>query len=144
MASAAPEQSKPSTPAPAAPAPSSSSAERKPSAVAASVSRTALGCLLGAFRDVAYSIGMQVLAVTLRARGSGEAGGETRAATVLPKGRSRRELKLIALVQTFADSVAREGYVLEKIDMKPVEQGEEGQEKKSWKVKVELKGRVLE
>lgn len=93
---------------------------------------------------MAYSIGMQVLAVSLRARGTGEAGGETRGATVLPKGRSRRELKLIALVQTFADNVAHEGYVVEKIDMKPVEQGAEGREKKSWKVRVELKGRAVQ
>lgn len=85
---------------------------------------------------------MQVLAVTLRARDGDEKVSETRGETVLPKGRSRRELKLIALVQTFADNVAHGGYVLEKIDMKPVtkEQKEQGLQKKNWKVKVELKG----
>lgn len=77
----------------------------------------------------------------MRSRGDGETPSEARGETVLPKGRSRRELKLIALVQTFADNVAHEGYVLEKIDMKPVpaDEKEMDKDKKNWKVKVEIK-----
>lgn len=114
-------------------------AARGKAAKVPALSRTELGCLLGAFRDVAFSIGMQVLAVTLRARSEDEATGDSKGETTLPKGRSRRELKLIALVQTFADNVAYEGYILEKIDMKPVEKDDKVAEKKDWKVRVELK-----
>lgn len=121
----------------AAPGAASASSAGGAAPAAGAVSRTELGCLLGAFRDVAFSIGMQVLSVTLRARAPGEAPGDATGGTGLPKGRSRRELKLIALVQTFADNAAHVGYVLESIDIQPA--GKEKADKKDWRVRVQIK-----
>lgn len=108
------------------------------------VERTELGTLLGAFRDVAYSIGMQIMAVSLRVRRVGEEwkhgqGGSDMARNhMFPKGRGRKELKLIALIQTFADTAWHEGCVVEKIDMKPTD-GAQIAEGKKWEIRVELR-----
>lgn len=108
------------------------------------VERTELGTLIGAFRDVAYSIDMQVMAVSLRVRRAGEEMGseegmnDAARGQLFPKGRGRKELKLVALVQTFADTVLDEGYVVEAIDMKPAVEVQTGRGKQ-WEIRVELR-----
>lgn len=103
--------------------------------------RTELGTILGAFRDVAYSIGMQVMNVRFRVRRKGEVNARApqgKGHGGLPQGRSRRELKLIALVQTFADTALYEGYVLEGIDLRQLE-GELPAAGKDWEIGVEVR-----
>lgn len=98
--------------------------------------KTELGCMLGAFRDVAHSIGMQVMAVTLQVGGSPVAKPKPNT-PVLGKKRSRRDKKLIALIQTFADNVLLIGFALTNIDMKPVPKGRPT-DRKLWCIRVNL------
>lgn len=84
------------------------------------------------------------MAVSLRVRKvgeewtSGQEGSDVARSLMFPKGRGRKELKLIALIQTFADTASHEGYVVEKIDMKPTG-GVQAVEGKKWEIRVELR-----
>lgn len=102
-------------------------------------SLTELGCMLGAFRDVAVGIGMDVMAVTLIARKHDAPPPKppSPAECALPKGKSRNVLKLMALIQTFSDSIYHVGYVLDKVDMRHVEPGRPGI-KKMWSMRVTI------
>lgn len=95
-----------------------------------------LGCLLGAFRDVAFSIGVEILAITLvpQAQSSIVA---TSAPSSLPRGHSRRITKLMALIQTFGDNMKHVGYVLTDVDLKPVAAERPGG-KKEWTIRVTI------
>lgn len=100
------------------------------------VEKSELGCMLGAFRDVAHSIGMQVMAVTFEPGGNRVSPRVTGPPT-LPKTLSRRDKKLVALVQTFADNALVIGFKLVKIDMKPVPRAQVN-DRKLWRIRVDV------
>jgi len=95
-----------------------------------------LGCLLGAFRDVAFSIGVEIMAVTLIPRDTSKFQAKAGQSS-LPKGRPRKTLKLMALIQTFGDNMLHVGYVLSQIDMQPVSAAK-AVGRKEWTMRVTI------
>ncbi|CAN8062819.1 unnamed protein product [Agarophyton chilense] len=97
---------------------------------------TELGCLLGAFRDVSCSIGMDVLAITLVPKPPNVITPiPQRPPPPLPRNNDGHSLKLISLVQDFTDNMFDSGYIVTRIQLKPVTPpGPE--ERKSWEITV--------
>lgn len=95
-----------------------------------------LGISLGAFCDVARSIGMEVLTVSLckRADSSAELADVQRRQT-FPKDKARRTLKLLALIQTFSDNVYVIGYFVKGVDLKQADASRPG-DSKEWEIRV--------
>ncbi|PXF41064.1 hypothetical protein BWQ96_09204 [Gracilariopsis chorda] len=97
---------------------------------------TELGCLLGAFRDVSCSIGMDVIAVSLVPKPANIIEPQPqRPPQPLPKNSTRLRLKLIALIQNFCDNMFDTGYIVTAIQLKPVKPPVPGQ-RKPWEITV--------
>lgn len=101
-------------------------------------SMTELGCLLGSFRDVVLSTGMQVTAIWLTPRvgpisqRTDVSRPDARAMSSLP---SRRLAKLKPLIQTFTDCLLIAGYVIKKLDLKQCDPPKPG-DGKDWVMEV--------
>lgn len=93
---------------------------------------TELGTLVGALRDQANNLGMQVLGIRIRGRRDDAEFTGRPLETSNMRGWPRQTRKLCALIHAFADTLLSEGYVVEGVDMR------NGQPLQDWEVRVEV------
>lgn len=107
-------------------------------------SMTEVGCLLGSFRDVAHSIGLNVTAVRLTTRPPGQSVWNTRPLSDRPQPRPNEvvdpstppsRVKFLPLVHVFCDSMLSAGYVVTHIDTVDCPPAVHGVSKQ-WKMEV--------
>lgn len=94
-----------------------------------------IGCLLGAFRDVAQGMGLEVMSVSLTPLAKEPQANYVTSHRSFPQGKTRKTCKILALIQTLSDSIYHEGYIITDIDLRHMDAVQPGT-RKTWAMRV--------